>query len=90
VKPDWNIDVVKAAIGHQVKVTGILLIDNEHQDPKDDCALGNSSTCWRMTTWELHPVTQFQVCSADKCDEKSTDWVELADFGATPKTAPTK
>jgi hypothetical protein len=89
-KPDWNMDVVKTAIGHQVKVTGLLLLDNEHQDPKDNCAMGNSDTCWRASTWELHPVTGFQVCNADKCAEDSADWVELADFTGPPKTTPTK
>jgi hypothetical protein len=90
-KPDWNIDAVKAAIGHQVKVTGILLLDNEHQDPKDNCAMGNHDTCWRLSTWELHPVTQFQVCNADICAEDSNAWVELGEpLDAPVKTAPTK
>jgi hypothetical protein len=90
VKPDWNLDVVKAALGRQVKVTGLLLLDNEHQDPKDNCALGDNDTCWRMSTWELHPVTGFEVCKADKCAENSADWVELTDFTPPSKTAPTK
>jgi hypothetical protein len=89
VKSDWNLDLVKTALGRPVKVTGILLLDNEHQDPKDNCALGNSDTCWRSSTWELHPVTEFQVCTAASCTENSSDWVDLTDFD--PKSAaPTK
>jgi len=90
-KPDWDLDAVKAAVGRQVKVTGILLLDNEHQDPKDNCAMGNKESCWRLTTWELHPVTQFQVCNAEPCAGDSNAWVELGEPLDTPaKTTPTK
>jgi hypothetical protein len=93
-QPDWTLDAVKAAIGHQVKVTGLLMLDNEHQIPSDNCALGNHDDCWRASTWELHPVTQFQVCNADICANDSNAWVELGeplDGAATaPKTTSTK
>ncbi len=81
-KPAWTLEALAPAVGHQVRVTGQLLVDNEHYDPKDDCGLsGAGASCWRASVWELHPVTGFQVCGSDSCDETSTDWVDLEDFG---------
>jgi hypothetical protein len=89
-KPDWTLDAVRAATGRQVKVTGILLVDNEHNNTKDNCALGNKPGCWRASTWELHPVTQFLVCRTDTpCAEDSNDWVELGET-IDEKTPPTR
>lgn len=85
-KQDWSLDLLHTAVGHQVKVTGQLLIDNEHNNSKDNCALGGKPGCWRLTTWELHPVTQFQVCSKDSCAENSPDWVDLENWQPAAKT----
>jgi hypothetical protein len=80
--PDWTLDLLAKAVGHQVRVTGQLLVDNEHFDPNDDCAVsGASERCWRASIWELHPVTRFEVCKVDTCDATSTDWTDLEDFG---------
>ncbi len=79
-RPEWTLDELKAVVGQQVKVTGQLLVDNEHFDDKDDCALGNGAACWRMSIWELHPVTQFQICNNPKgCAADSSDWIDLGE-----------
>ncbi|HEY2296063.1 MAG TPA: hypothetical protein VGM86_35640 [Thermoanaerobaculia bacterium] len=86
-KPDWSLDLLKPAIGHQVRVIGQLLIDNEHYDTKDNCAIkgANQETCWRASVWELHPVTGFQVCgTGDNCARDGAGWVELEDYKGTP------
>ena len=82
-KPDWSLELLKSVIGLQVRVIGQLTADNEHNNGKDNCAFkgANQDTCWRASIWELHPVTQFQVCkSATRCDDNSPDWVDLEDF----------
>lgn len=81
--PQWGLDLLKPAIGRQVRLAGQLLADNEHNRGSDNCALpGASEACWRASIWELHPVTRFQVCpdSATPCTETSDKWVELEDF----------
>jgi hypothetical protein len=80
--PAWTLAKVQGVTGRQVKITGQLMIDNVHHIPKDDCGLAdaNTSKCWRASTWEVHPVTSFQVCSVDHCDENSTNWVNLDDM----------
>jgi len=87
--PNWNIDGVKAVVGRQVRVLGQLMLDSEHYpNPQQNCGLAGADTskCWRASAWELHPVTQFQVCPADKtpCAADSKDWVELEDAAAKP------
>lgn len=96
-QPDWSLDLLKPAVGHQVKVVGQLLVDNEHYDGKDDCAYkgANPDTCWRASVWELHPVTGFEVCgSGDGCTPEGAGWVELTEFtagaGAPPAAAAKK
>jgi hypothetical protein len=88
-KPDWSLDLLKAVLGRQVRVVGQLTADNEHNNAHDNCSFAgaNTATCWRASIWELHPVTQFQVCnSAAKCDDNSADWVDLEDFTPAPGT----
>ncbi len=83
--PNWNIDVVKSVIGRQVRVTGQLMIDSEHNNATQNCGFSKAdlTKCWRASSWELHPVMQFQVCKSDKCDATSGDWAEL-DQVSTP------
>lgn len=89
--PDWSLAELKPVIGLPVRVTGQLLVDNEHHNQKDDCGYpgGGGSACWRSTVWELHPIIEFQVCNKESCDAKSpaTDWVDLDDFGKTQTTS---
>ncbi|MFZ0706999.1 MAG: hypothetical protein WAM71_15430 [Candidatus Korobacteraceae bacterium] len=79
-QPNWTSEVVKSVRGRKVKVVGQLMVDNDHNDTKDDCGvIGATSNCWRATVWELHPVTMFQVCMAadNNCDVNSSNWVDL-------------
>jgi len=92
--PDWSLAELKPVIGRQVRVVGQLLVDNEHHNTKDDCGDSGASdnTCWRSTVWELHPITQFQVCnsSGGTCDANSSDWMDLDDFAKTLTTSAPK
>ena len=99
-QPGWTLDLVQKAVGRQVRLTGQLLADNEHHEPKDDCAqTGASPKCWRASIWELHPVTGFAVCRAASCPEDGSggDWEDLESFAgggggqpvaASPAAAP--
>ncbi len=90
-KPEWSLALLKPAVGHQVRVLGQLLVDNEHYDTKDNCAIKGASqeTCWRASVWELHPVTGFQVCgTGDNCAQDGAGWVELEDYKGTPAGSP--
>ena len=81
-KPGWTMSKVQSATGRQVRVNGQLMIDNFHHKSSDDCGLAdaNPAKCWRLSVWEFHPVTGFQVCNADHCDANSTNWVNLEDM----------
>jgi hypothetical protein len=64
-------------VGRQVKVVGQLLVDNEHNRDSDNCARSGAdkTKCWRASIWELHPVTNFLVCSTDSCaKDRQTGW----------------
>lgn len=81
----WTEPKLKEALGYQVKVVGQLLLDNDHMGADAVCSAPNaSSTCWRISPWELHPVTEFYVCGNKKgCDANSiTGWTALDDFQA--------
>jgi hypothetical protein len=41
-QPNWSLGALRHAVGRQVYVVGQLLLDNEHDDPKDNCALPRS------------------------------------------------
>lgn len=88
--PDWTLEALKAMLTKQVKVTGQLMADNEHNVTKDNCALPNPGEhCWRASIWELHPVTGFQVCNKDtECSTDDAAWVNLEDY--TPLEKPKK
>jgi hypothetical protein len=81
-RPNWTLAKVQNVIGHQVKVTGQLMIDNVHHKPADDCGLADAdlNSCWRASVWEVHPVTSFQVCGEDRCEVNSANWVNLNDM----------
>ncbi len=84
-KPNWNLDLLHGALGRQVRITGQLLVDNEHDDVNDDCALeGHGSRCWRASVWEVHPVTRFEVCGTSAACTAKDDagWVDLESFQA--------
>ena len=77
----WTLDAIQNATGHKVRVTGQLMVDNAHHMRNDDCGLQNATNkCWRATIWEIHPITDFEVCRTDACTANSSDWVALKDF----------
>lgn len=74
----WTHTVLQTILGRQVKVVGQLLLDNDHMDSGAVCSAPNASNnCWRLSPWELHPVTEFYVCKAAPCAENSADWIPL-------------
>jgi hypothetical protein len=79
--PGWTIDSLQKALGRPVRVVGQLVNDSEHNLAGQNCALAATAaqklSCWRASTWELHPVTRFEVCPQDSCDQNSTAWIQL-------------
>lgn len=79
--PEWTIGALQGVVGQQVRVTGQLIVDNEHNVPSQNCGLPNAgSSCWRASVWELHPVTKFEVCNKPGNDCATNDpasWSEL-------------
>src|SRR6266403_729620 len=76
----WTINKFSSVLGRQVKVVGQLLMDSGHFRPSDDCSLpsASQSRCWRASVWELHPVTEFYVCTSDQaCAVEDSHWVKL-------------
>lgn len=59
-----NLDKVKAAIeGHWVKFTGWMMNDIVHRmNAKNTNPTGKA--IWRATSWEIHPVTAFELATA--------------------------
>jgi hypothetical protein len=78
--PSWSPETVQALAGHQVKLIGQLLVDNEHNLPAQNCALPNAGAkCWRASVWEIHPVFTMYVCnSSSSCSGDTNDgWQEF-------------
>ena len=79
----WTTDALKKERGKKVRAVGQLMVDNEHNVSSQNCGrTDHTDKCWRLSVWELHPVTSFQVCSEDpsnydKCTETSNNWAEL-------------
>lgn len=82
--PGWLLRKLQRSTGLLVAVAGQLMVDNVHANPGEDCGFPNSvkATCWRMSAWELHPVTQFVVCTkqASPTTCATGSWVKLADL----------
>jgi len=72
-KPAWTLPKLHALLNDSnppyVRVSGYLMLDTEHI---------SRSGGPRMTIWEIHPVTRFQVCSSTpaKC-ASGTGWKDL-------------
>jgi hypothetical protein len=82
VKPRWTTQRLEKVLGRQVKVVGQLTADTEHAKTRDVCELAESAadkkSCWRVSMWELHPVTEFFVCTSNSpCVEDSDSWKKL-------------
>jgi hypothetical protein len=82
-KRGWSPDAVKKELGNRVRVVGQLMVDSEHYVKGQDCLISDAGQkCWRGTVWELHPVTDFQVCRSGSCpDQNSVGWVALEKSG---------
>lgn len=84
--PKWTDARLDAAVGKQVKVVGQLVVDNDHLKASDDCGFkgADTSKCWRMSVWELHPALEFYVCKKGAgCGDDPNDWDKLDDLPGT-------
>jgi hypothetical protein len=89
--PEWTAAAVKAVKGEQVRVYGQLMVDNEHYVSGQDCSKKpRTAACWRASVWELHPVTDFQVCDAGNCTATSAGWKPIGDGSEEAGAAPAK
>ena len=52
--------------GKPVRITGFLMLDPEHR---------NQVGQYRGTVWEIHPITNIEVCNTTSCGD--SDWVAL-------------
>jgi hypothetical protein len=89
-EPAWTLAKLTALYGVQVKVVGQLIADNDHYLAAQDCGMKGAvaSSCWRLSIWEIHPVTAFFVCSTNSdCAKTDTGWTRLE---AWSPTAPAK
>lgn len=63
--------------GLRIRVIGQLLYDSIHvpnSDPNN--VMGGQPK--RMSLWELHPITEFAVCTKAACsDTRTSDWTQL-------------
>lgn len=62
-----------------VRVRGQLFFDNHHV-VNDDPAHNISNQPKRMSLWEIHPVTQFEVCATQQCGPNGTGWKVLENW----------
>lgn len=63
----------------QVRVRGQLFFDNHHRVNKNaGHPIGGQPK--RASLWEIHPVTQFDVCTKTACAADSPHWTPLEDW----------
>jgi hypothetical protein len=76
----WSKDKLKSIWAQQlpVRIQGRLFFDNEHV-PKTDRAAENGTNPKRFSTWEIHPITSFEVCTSSTCSDTS-GWKALEDW----------
>ena len=75
----WTIDALKdlQSRGTQVLIVGGLSYDKVHY-VSDDPDHPFKDEPDRMSLWEIHPITDFLVCSRDHCDpDRQGDWTAL-------------
>lgn len=86
--PEWTLDAIQNQLGKQIRVTGQLMVDNEHYVKSQDCGRkDHTASCWRATVWELHPITDFEVCQGQHCDQTSANWSTLSPGRAARSTS---
>jgi uncharacterized protein YgiM (DUF1202 family) len=64
----WDAAVLNKLVntGNPIRVTGFLMLDPEHR---------NQVGKFRGTVWEIHPITNIEVCNAESCSD--SEWVPL-------------
>lgn len=64
----WNSAVLEKWVNSNkpIRITGFLMLDPEHR---------NQVGKYRGTVWEIHPVTNIEVCNQSSCGD--ADWVSL-------------
>ena len=75
----WTVDALKElqAKGTQVLIKGALSYDKVHY-VSDDPSHAFKDEPDRMSLWEIHPITDFLLCSRDRCDpDRQSDWIAL-------------
>jgi hypothetical protein len=80
---EWTLARFQHVQAKQLKVLvrGQLLFDNSHKPNPDPAS--TSSEPKRISSWEIHPVTEFLVCTAaaSQCDpDTSSVWKPLEDI----------
>jgi hypothetical protein len=78
--PEWKASSFKklATLKLQVLVIGGLTYDNEHRINDDPAHPIKGGQPWRMSLWEIHPVTRFYVCEVAACNASTlSEWTTL-------------
>ncbi|MDQ2975854.1 MAG: hypothetical protein M3R69_10650 [Acidobacteriota bacterium] len=58
---DWSeTSLQKDFVGHDCRFEGWLFFDSPHATEAENTAPGSQNN-WRATTWEIHPVTKFEI-----------------------------
>ena len=81
-KAEWTIKKIKAVekAKQRVMVTGQLFYDNAHRVRKSD-APGLSHEPKRFSLWEVHPISEFLVCTNPPCSPTvKSQWTKLEDL----------
>lgn len=63
----------------QVRARGQLLLDNHHKVNKDEQHPAGGQPR-RFSLWEVHPIVEFDVCTAATCAVDSSSWKPLEDW----------
>jgi hypothetical protein len=67
-----------------VRVRGSLFYDNKHSiNDDEDNPMGGQPP--RFSLWEVHPITEFDVCTTPPCSDSADGWVKLADLNLQPQ-----
>lgn len=84
---DWTTGRLKKAQQEHraVRVRGQLFFDNHHK-VNSDPAQKITNQPKRMSLWEVHPVTEFDVCTKASCEANGSGWTPLEKWqpGAHP------
>jgi Ankyrin repeat len=86
--PDWTLESLRSLAGQQIKVSGQLLFNNSHSTAREDCGVNgaNRTTCWRLSAWEVTPITDIWVCRSGSCSAEAGNWVNFS--GSTQRETP--